>query len=68
MLSMTSRHYGTAFTRVANRRSGWQALLGHSGEGCCDGTSQRGQQEAATVHAGTVGRAEAKVNHVTPGP
>jgi hypothetical protein len=31
-------------------RNGWQALLGHSGEGCRDGTSQRGQQEAAAVH------------------
>jgi hypothetical protein len=50
MLSMTSRHYGTAFTRIANRRNGWQALLGHSGAECRDGTGRRGQQGAAAVH------------------
>ena len=33
-----------------------------------DSPSQRGQQEAAAVHAGMVGRMRAKVNHVIHGP
>jgi competence protein ComEA len=33
-----------------------------------DSTGQRGQQEAAAVHGGTLGRAGAKVNTVSQGP
>src|SRR5262249_18891066 len=41
-------------------------LLGLCSERRDEGTSQRGQQEAAAVHAGTLGRAAAKVNSIRP--